>query len=565
MIEKRILPLLKKHSKFSGLLLLGALVQGLLGFVAPVIVREMLEAVSLPAPAADTMLFYAAVFAGCFLLGYLLNLGINRLYLRFSFQFKVNFSRELYQELFRMDYKAFQDKEAGYFVSRIRMLTDQAFALAANSLPSTAVSIVTIVVATVFIASVNSFLFALAVLLVPLTFFGYRSVNRKLKKMTSAFQGSYADKLKNIFGVVQNIESIKQLNNYPFFSSYVARHVEEMEKGSNELGLHAKNISLFMLFLTDLLRNGILLGSIYLFLLKKISLPDVMFLNMIMGIYFGALGSLNGISLGLRDVRASFDFLEQELRAKAEKGGAGELAKVDALSFALAGFSYNGKKDVIKNFSLDLKPGDSVAIVGRSGCGKSTLGKLLTRLYLADGVTLNGRPAGEYSLESLRKKVYHVAQNPQLFPCTIAENITAGLSVPDQKRFQEVVSLPFMKDLAEGHEGLGLLIKDGGGNLSGGQRQRITLARMLMHDPDVVLLDESTSAMDGAAEESLLSGVRELCRGKILIYVSHRLSTVRNADKIVVMKDGAVDAAGSFEELKERGGEFGELFAAQML
>ncbi|OGR45087.1 MAG: hypothetical protein A2X35_10015 [Elusimicrobia bacterium GWA2_61_42] len=555
---------MRKYYKYVLVLLLGAVVKALIAFVAPVAVREMLEAASLPVPEPGSIFLYGGLFVGCFLLGYLLNLGVTQLYLRFSFKFKSNFSRELYHELFRMDYQAFQHREAGYFVSRIKMLTDQAFSLAADSLPSTTVSIVTISVAMAFIASVNMALFAMAILLLPLSYFGYRTVNKKLKKMTADYQVSYADKFKNIFGVVQNIESIKQLTNYAYFSSSVAKHVEGMEKDSNELGLHVRNVNMFMMFLMDLLKNGLLLGTLALFFMKRISFPEVMFLNMIMGIYFGALGSLSGISLGMRDVRASFDFLEQELRAKAEKGGTQELLKVDALSFKMDGFSYNGKKDVIKNFSLDLKPGDSVAIVGRSGCGKSTLGKLLTRLYLADGVSLNGLPAKDYSLESLRKKVYHVAQAPQLFPGTIAENITAGLSEPDAKRFEEVVALPFMQDIRELHSGLSLPLRDNGSNLSGGQRQRITLARMLMHDPDVVLLDESTSALDGAAEESLLASVQELCRGKILIYVSHRLSTVKRASRIVVMRDGAVSADGSFEELKETDAEFRELFAAQM-
>jgi len=111
---------------------------------------------------------------------------------------------------------------------------------------------------------------------------------------------------------------------------------------------------------------------------------------------------------------------------------------------------------------------------------------------------------------------------------------------------------------------LSFVIREGGSNLSGGQKQRITLARMLMHDPDVVVLDESTSALDSMSEESLLDSVKELCRGKILIYVSHRLSTVKKAGKIVVMKDGAVDSAGSFDELKDKAGEFKDIFAAQM-
>lgn len=564
MIEKRIFPLLKSYSRYLYPLLLAALARSLIGFVTPVAVREMLKAVSLPTPSADSLFFYAWIFAGCFLLTYVIGAASNYLYLRFAFRFKVLLSRELYEDMFRMDYKVLQGKEAAYFVTRLKQFTDQAFGLAADSLPAGVVSVITAAVAVGFIWSINLWLFLMAVLLLPLNFYGYRSLNRRLKEKSSAFQAVYAENFRNILGVAGNIESIKQLNNYPFFSGYVGRYVDVMEREASGIALFARNSSMLMLFLVEVLRNGILLGGIYLLFLKRVAFPDIMFLMMIMNIYFSALADMTNITMGMRDIRAGFDFLEGEVRAHAEKSGPALLARVESLSIRMEKFSYDGKKDVLKNFALDLLPGDSVAVVGSSGCGKSTLGRLLTRLYLADGVNINGRPAADYSLESLRRRIYHVSQSARLFPGSVAENITAGISDPDQKRYGEIVSLDFMRDLREGRGGLSLQVKDGGSNLSGGQQQRVTLARMLMHDPDVVLLDEATSAMDGAAEESLLTSVKELCRGKILIYVSHRLSTVRQAGRIMVMKDGAVETSGTYAELRDADGEFRRLFAAQM-
>lgn len=564
MIEKRIFPLIKRYSRFVYPLLLAALARALIGFVAPVAVREMLEAVALPEPSVDALLFYAGVFAGCFLLTYAVGVAANYLYLRFSFRFKTLLSRELYEDMFRMDYKVFQGKEAPYFVTRLKQFTDQAFGLAADNLPAGVVSLVTAAVAVGFIWSINPWLCLMAVVLLPLNFYGYRSLNRRLKEKSSAFQAVYAENFRNILGVAGNLESIKQLNNYPFFSGYVGRYVDVMEREASGIALFARNSSMLMLFLVEVLRNGILLGSIYLLFLKRVSFADVMFLMMIMNIYFSALADMTNITMGLRDVKAGFDFLEGEVRAHAEKSGPASLAGVESLSVRMEKFSYDGKRDVLRNFALDLRPGDSVAVVGSSGCGKSTLGRLLTRLYLADGIAINGRPASDYSLESLRRRVYHVSQSARLFPGTVAENITAGLAEPDQRRYGEVIALDFMRDLREGRDGLSLQVKDGGANLSGGQRQRVTLARMLMHDPDVVLLDEATAALDGAAEESLLASVKELCRGKILIYVSHRLSTVKQAGRIMVMKDGAVESSGTYAELRDAGGEFRRLFAAQM-
>jgi len=564
MIEKRIIPVLRKHKGFFWLVLFSVTTKALIAFVGPVTIRELLRTVSLPQPSSASLALYAGLFCACFLIGYLISAVSNHIYLKFSYVFKVRFSRELYEELFRLDYKAFQDRESAYFVSRIKQFTDQAFSLAADSLPAGLVSLLTAAIAIAFIWSISKLLFVLAALLLPLNYFGYRALNRRLKEKSAAFQVSYADNFKNILGVTQNIESIKQLGNYPFFSSCVGKYVESMERDANSVTMFVRNVSMLMMFVVEVIKNGILLGAIYLMYLKLVAFPDVMFLMMVMNIYFSALADMTNISLGMRDARAGFDFLEQELRAQAELSGERELSKVAEVSFKLKRFSYNDKKEVIKDFALDLRPGDNVAVVGRSGCGKSTLGKLLTRLYRADGITINGSPAAEYSLGSLRKKIYHVSQTAQLFPGTIEENITAGLTEPNRVRYQEVVSLPFMKDLRESHEGLSLVVREGGSNLSGGQRQRVTLARMLLHDPDIVLLDESTSAVDGAAEESLIRSVKELCRGKILIYVSHRLSTVRQAAHIVVMKNGSVEDFGAYEELKKREGEFKDIFSAQM-
>ncbi len=564
MLKKNVLPMLRGYAKYIWLLLLAVVARAFIVFVAPVAVRGMLEGVALPAASPKTLIYYGAIFAGCFLLGYLINLVINHIYLRFSLNFKVRLNRVLYGQLFRMDYKAFQSREAAYFTGRIKQFVDQAFSLTGDSLPAGVVSVVTIMIAMAFIASVSKMLAVMAALLLPLHFFGYRSVNRKLQEKSAVYQRVCADNTKDIINITRNIESIKQLGNYPFFSELVGKYVENIERNTNEVGLYARNISVLMSFLVDLLKNGILLCSIGLLYMKRVSFPDVIFLNMIMSLYFSALSDLNRISLGLRDVLAGFDFVDEELASKTETGGGAELGRIERVSLQDGNFSYASGREVLRNFTLELDAGDKVAIVGKSGCGKSTLGRLLTRLYDADGISLNGRSAGEYSLESLRKKIHHVSQTPQLFPGTIEENITAGIGVPDRERLRRIVALPFMRELREGEDGRAFVGREGGGNLSGGQRQRITLARMLMHDPDVVVLDEATSALDSGSEESLLGSLEELCRGKILIYVSHRLSTVKKAGKIVVMKNGEVDSSGSFDELKNRGGEFSNIFAAQM-
>lgn len=232
-------------------------------------------------------------------------------------------------------------------------------------------------------------------------------------------------------------------------------------------------------------------------------------------------------------------------------------------------FSYGGDRPVLNEVCLDIVPGDRISIVGQTGCGKTTLVKLLTRLYDAEHIAINGIPIREYTLESLRQKVYLVTQDTSLFPGTILDNILVGLDGVgldgySDARLAEVCSLPFLEDLVSLPEGLDTQVREGAANLSGGQRQKIAIARMLMHDPDVIIFDESTSALDSKSESELLASIMPFLEGKAIITISHRLSTIRDADRIVVMDGGKIVEVGSFEELVARSARFRDLFAQQI-
>ncbi len=559
----KVAELAKRHYADISWLLLGVLIKTGLVFVGPLAVREMLRRADMPAPAKDGLALYVAVFAGSFFLLYAVNLLTTWLYLKFSFRFKVSVSKELYDKVFRMEYPAFQAKEAPYFVNRIKQFADNAFSLMGDNLSSGIVSLLTVAASMVFIASLGKGLLAMTLLLLPLSYFGYKLVNKELLRRSKALQHDCADNFRKMISIVSNMQAVKQSADYGHFTEAVGVHAAAVERQNNDVNLYARTVGLAMSFLIDLLKNGILLYSVYLLYRGLLPFADVMFLNMIMSIYFGALSDINRINLSLRDVHAGLDFVDREIMAFQEPSGGAALGRIEKISVSVPRFSYDGGKEVLKDLSLELSAGDRVAVVGGSGCGKSTLGRLLTRIYAADGVSVNGRPLAEYSLASLRKRVYLVSQSSQLFPGTIADNIRAGVTHWDRERFAAVAALPFMRELAA-NGGLDQEIREGGGNISGGQRQRIMMARLLMSDPDMIIFDESTSALDGRSEESLLDSVEELCRGKIMLYVSHRLSTVKRAGRIVVMKDGRIASSGSFGELAEAGGEFNHIFASQL-
>lgn len=242
-------------------------------------------------------------------------------------------------------------------------------------------------------------------------------------------------------------------------------------------------------------------------------------------------------------------------------------AAVDSLrgayEFRQVQFSYKDTdKHVLKDFNLTVRPGECIALVGESGAGKSTVLNMVVGFYRPTGgrILVDGRPLDELDMRMYRQKLAVVPQSTVLFSGTIRSNITFGLTdVPDSK-LEEVIRLANLQDvIAQMPQGIDTLIGEHGGKLSGGQRQRIAIARAMIRDPEIILLDEATSALDNISEYIVQKAMRELMRGRTTFIVAHRLSTIRDADRIVVMKDGQVAEVGTFEELMSRKGAFYEL------
>ncbi|MCR4617347.1 MAG: ABC transporter ATP-binding protein/permease, partial [Lachnospiraceae bacterium] len=246
----------------------------------------------------------------------------------------------------------------------------------------------------------------------------------------------------------------------------------------------------------------------------------------------------------------------------------GEPFKGDNLdvSFENVEFGYD-EKIVIKGVNLDLKQGTTTALVGESGSGKSTLAKLLIHYYdISKGkITIGGQDITDMSLEALNSKVAYVAQEQFLFNTSLYENILIGR--PDATR-QEVLDAAsraqcdeFLEKLPDGIE---TNAGDGGKVLSGGERQRIALARALLKDAPIIVLDEATAFMDPENEDKMNAAIAEIIKDKTVLVIAHRLGTIKNADKIVVMKDGECIAADKHESLYENCEEYKKLWDASM-
>ena len=222
---------------------------------------------------------------------------------------------------------------------------------------------------------------------------------------------------------------------------------------------------------------------------------------------------------------------------------------------------------VLENISLDIRPGELVAIVGRSGSGKTTLAKLLVGFYTpTEGkIVVDGYDINVIDKEYYRAQVGYVMQSNLLFSGTIAENIASGDESPDRRRIEEVAKMAdayaFIAKMPLGYE---QVVGERGVGLSGGQIQRLCIARALYHDPRLLVFDEATSALDTQSESNIIGNMSEILKGRTAVIIAHRLSTIMRADKILVLYEGAIVEQGRHEELVDRRGMYYQLVQKQL-
>ncbi len=230
-------------------------------------------------------------------------------------------------------------------------------------------------------------------------------------------------------------------------------------------------------------------------------------------------------------------------------------------------FAYNGQK-VLKNINLRVPQGATYAIVGETGSGKTTLVSLLARIHdVTDGEILIDRvPLQKYSLHALRSSLGYVPQETFLFSETIAENIAFGVDQTSPSQIQEAARLAnILPDVEEFPKQFDTMIGERGITLSGGQQQRTAIARALIRNPRILVLDDALSSVDTATEERILSHLKEVMRDRTSILISHRVSTVRFADQIIVLKGGEIVERGTHDELAGRDGYYADLYQKQLL
>lgn len=404
----------------------------------------------------------------------------------------------------------------------------------------------------------------------PLLALVLRWVNKRIKSLTRQTQNTFGKLIGSIQETYQGERVVKIYDGYEFETQRFRRineHLKDLLLRAQRVSAAAtpltqliamSGVSVVVVFALSQAQRGVLtIGEFTTFLSALLLLmPPIRHLS-----------TLNGSTAAMTAAAESlFRMIDQE--PEKDPGTKVLNGYKGAVRFDHVGFAYPGKeKPAVSNFSLDVKPGEMIALVGSSGSGKSTLINLIPRFWApTEGeIYFDGVAQSELTLESLRRQIALVSQEVVIFDDTIAANIAYGcqdkVAQADIERAAEAAALSdFIKGLPEGFN---TQVGANGSQLSGGQRQRISIARAFLKNAPIILLDEATSALDTESERHIQKSLDSLLTGRTAFVVAHRLSTIVNADRIVVMKDGQIVEVGTHDELIEKKGLYEHLYSIQ--
>lgn len=274
----------------------------------------------------------------------------------------------------------------------------------------------------------------------------------------------------------------------------------------------------------------------------------------------------NMIQTSIASAERVFEFIDMTPEIDEREGAPSLPPMARGIRFDNVTFGYSADTPVLHNFSLDVRKGETVALVGPSGSGKSTIIKLIPRFYdiQSGAILIDGQNISEVSAHSLREQISLVTQQTILFAETIRENIAAGQSHYTQEDIERAATaahaVEFIEKLPKGYD---TRMDEGGSTLSGGQRQRLAIARAFIKDPSILILDEATSSLDSESERLIQDALDHFLDGRTAFIIAHRLSTIQRADRILLIQDGRIVEEGSHSELLAKNGAYARLYRTQ--
>lgn len=566
---KRFISYYKPHKKLFVLDMLASFFISAIGLLYPIVTQLMFKTYI---PNADY--FMIAVLCGVILVLY-----IVRMLLRYFVQYQghvmgtlmqAQMRKDMFEHLEKLPYSFYDNHETGRIMSRMTNDLQDVSELAHHGPENFFISGFMVVGTFIYLMCLNVYLTLIIFATVPFLCLFVWKMRKGMARAFMESRRSIASINASMENSITGIRVTKAFNNASeeekkFAKSNVS-YLNARSKAYKAMGKFSSSTS----FLTDFL-NLCVLGFGALFMANDIISADVLvgFLLSI-NVFINPLTTLINFTEQYQNGVTGFKRFAQIMDTKIEEDAPGSIELADVkgeVEFKDVHFTYNEKKEVLNGVSFKLQPGEKFALVGSSGGGKTTICHLLPRFYkISQGeILIDGKNINDVTMESLRKNIGIVQQDVFLFSGTIKENIAYGkLDASDEEIIEASKKARLYDYIKELPNGFDTDIGERGVKLSGGQKQRLSIARIFLKDPKILILDEATSALDNTTEFLIQEALDELAKNRTTIVVAHRLSTIKNAEKIAVVAKGKIVEIGSHEELiKVKNGIYRSLYLAQ--
>ncbi|WNB18011.1 ABC transporter ATP-binding protein [Marivirga arenosa] len=472
--------------------------------------------------------------------------------------------------ILKLPIRYFDNAKTGELVSRIMTDVEGVRNLVGTGLAQMVGGILTSIVCLIILITISPLM--TVYVLVPVAIFGFISLKafgriRPIFRERGKINADVTGRLTETLGGIRVIKGFNaELQEIRVFAEGVDRLFKNIKSSLTATSLITSSATLLL----GLASAGIMGIGGWMIMKEQLTFGDFLAFTLYLGFMIAPIVQMSNIGSQLTEAFAGLDRTEEIMNTPVETDNPNRKIELKELKghvkFEDVSFAYEENKDVVKNISFEAKPGSVTAFVGTSGSGKSTISGLVSSFLNPDSgkILVDGYDLEELTLESYRSKLGVVLQEDFLFEGTIRENILFPRPNASEEELLNAVNSAYVNQFTDKFEaGLDTQIGERGVKLSGGQQQRIAIARAILANPKILILDEATSNLDTESENFIQSSLKELMKGKTTFVIAHRLSTIRQADQILVIEDGEIVERGKHNELIDKKGRYFDLYTYQ--